>query len=299
MNECFYRGLFLLTVGFASLSRVPAGELNPGAAYAQVYERATNRFAEMALFTPKEPDPSGMSFALAPLILQEISAPVSRSEIPDRFGELELTRHQLRVKVSQPTVYFRADVTRIYKQPHARWTYVWFYPAHRDEPGKAGVEGQGIRLTLDSSGKPAVWEVLSDASGAALIFVSRAVEEAARAQYGQPLPGRIYAVERSLTNSAGVVVPRVIEDGPVAMGPIVYLISGTRSVATLICRCMPAQAAHLTSTTHYRLQSLEESELDHTAANASEPGGRARPAPPRLPTDDKSLDLVLRLPSAF
>jgi len=48
----------------------------------------------------------------------------------------------------------------------------------------------------------------------------------------------------------------VIDDGPVAMGPIVYLIAGTHSVSTLICRCMPAQAGKILSTSSYELLPL-------------------------------------------
>jgi hypothetical protein len=38
------------------------------------------------------------------------------------------------------------------------------------------------------------------------------------------------------------------------MGPIIYLNAGTRAVSTVICRCMPAQARKLASTSTYDLQ---------------------------------------------
>ena len=55
-----------------------------------------------------------------------------------------------------------------------------------------------------------------------------------------------------------VIVARVIEDGPVPMGPIVYLSAGTRQVSTLICRCMPAQARKLLATRTYDLLPFQE-----------------------------------------
>src|SRR5512143_4089936 len=47
---------------------------------------------------------------------------------------------------------------------------------------------------------------------------------------------------------------RALDDSPVVMGPIVYLSAGSRAVSTLICRCMPAQAKKLVSTSTYDLQ---------------------------------------------
>jgi hypothetical protein len=116
-----------------------------------------------------------------------------------------------------------------------------------------GLALQGVRMTLNSAGRPAVWEVLADSSGVEVIFVSRSLESAALAEFGKPPPGRRYAVERGLEESSGVVVARVIEDGPIAMGPMVYLSAGSRSVSTLICRCMAAQAKQLVETKNYEL----------------------------------------------
>ena len=77
---------------------------------------------------------------------------------------------------------------------------------------------QGIRITLNSAGQPAIWEVLADGSGAELIFVSQSLEAAALAEFGKPLPGRRYAIERSVEEAPSVVVARVIDDGPMAHG---------------------------------------------------------------------------------
>ena len=113
---------------------------------------------------------------------------------------------------------------------------------------------QGIRITLDARSQPAAWEVLTDTSGLRLIFVSQSLEAAAAAEFGKPLQGRRYAIERDLGQAPGVVVPRVVDDGPVAMGPIVYLCEGTRNVSTVICRCMPAQTGDSTQSPRSRDQ---------------------------------------------
>jgi hypothetical protein len=60
-------------------------------------------------------------------------------------------------------------------------------------------------------------------------------------------------VERSLSDAPDIVVPRVIDDPPAVMGPILYLRAGTRDVATLICRCMDSQAKSLAGQSFYEL----------------------------------------------
>ena len=133
---------------------------------------------------------------------------------------------------------------------------------------------QGIRITLNSAGQPVIWEVLADSSGAELFFVSQNLEAAAMAEFGKPLPGRRYAIERSVEAAPDVVVARVIDDGPVAMGPIVYLSAGTRAVSTLICRCMPAQARKLLATSTYDLAAIPGrfDELAHHAGKSDVTG---------------------------
>jgi hypothetical protein len=75
-------------------------------------------------------------------------------------------------------------------------------------------------------------------------------------EFGPPLPGRTYSVERSLADAPKVVVARVLDDGPMPMGPMVYLSAGSRNVSTVLCRCMRAQAKNLAGTYTYELTPL-------------------------------------------
>ena len=152
-------------------------------------------------------------------------------------------------------------------------------------------------MTLDSSGAPKIWEILADASSAKLIFVSQTIEAAALEQSGPPLPGRRYGVERRIEDCPNIVVPRVIEDGPAVMGPIVYLSADTRSVTTVICSCMPAQARQLASTINYRLVPFDGSPFLLSKSKTS------RREPNLLwfesGTTGSGLQKMLRLPSSF
>lgn len=132
-------------------------------------------------------------------------------------------------------------------------TYVWFSPDADKTPSRTL---QGVRLTLNARGEPVIWEVLRDNSGAHLVFAAQSLETAARKAFGPPLPGRRFAVENDIAESPRVVVARVIDDGPVPMGPVVHLRAGTENVATLICRCMTVQTRQVVTNELYELRPL-------------------------------------------
>ncbi len=299
MNARMVRSLLLAgliaPLAFASTARNSPQER----AYAPIYAQATNRMDGVVLFKPKEPRTDNLNFTLAPLILQEVSGPQEASRNPDRFGKLEFDGEKARLDSSQPVVYFTLDAVLLHGQAHARATYLWFYSIQGRERTGGPLPAQGVRITLDSSGRPGLWEMLADASGAAVVFASQSLEADARAQYGPPLPGRRFCVEPGLKESPKVVVARVVDDGPVPMGPMVYLRRGTRCVSTLTCRCMPAQAAHLMGTQVYTLVPVAGSPAEPWAAGAGLMGKAPAPPWPRFPSDQKSLDSWLRLPRTF
>ena len=314
--------LSLCAWGCANLPVDPArGTLS----HTEIYQRATNEFAEAVFFKPAEPTISDLTSSLAPLILQEV---ISRKETQhglDRFGTLSLSNGVPVLDRSRPAVYWQADSIELRGRAHTRFSYIWGYSTGADgrkrRPGpdnramnlvgtrwntslpgvqaEVSVALQGIRITLNAAGQPVIWEVLADSSGADLIYVSRNLEAAAVAEFGQPLPGRRYTIECGLEAAPNVIVARIIEDGPVAMGPIVYLTAGSRAVATVICRCMTAQAKRLLGTSVYDLvpcQSVAaQSFLTQVRAQAE---GRTAFWPGDQP-DGNPLEKRLRLPAGF
>lgn len=229
---------------------------------AELVSRATNHFARARLIKPTEPKLNEAVSTLLPWLMQEIGSntnlpPGISSLTPDAFGLLTESNGVLSVDTSRPAIYGISESIELQGKRHARFTYLWFYHVGAAKGSPESSPSQGVRITLDTQGQPAVWEVLAHASGASLLFVSHSVETAAAAEFGRPLPGRRHAIERSLAEAPEVVIARVIEDGPVPMGPFVYLEAGTRSVTTVICRCMPVQADKLVATTMYDLLSLD------------------------------------------
>jgi hypothetical protein len=294
---------FCLAVLLFALPRGPrpalAEDIPPVPRYAEVYGRATNSFAEAVFFKPVEGRSSELSFELAPLIIQEVKE-TPRAVIlgRDRFGSLSLTNGLLALAGARPAVYASLDAAQLNGKPHLRLTYLWCYRLEPGRPG-AGLPVQGIRITLDAAGNPAVWEVLAEDSGAELIFVSQNLEAAAVAQFGKPLPGRRYALERSVTQAPRVIVARVLEDAPVAMGPIVYLRAGTRSVSTVICRCMAAQVKGLAATSAYELRFCQGASADPLLAPLKTRAGNHTAFWPGDEPAGNRLERCLRLPAGF
>ncbi len=277
------RWLALLT-GVMSVT-LPA--LGAGFDRAAIYEKATNLIRAVAYLKPAEVVSNRVETQLAPLVLQQVREGANLE--PLRFGTLQPGNV---VDVSRPAIYFRLDSAAISGRVHPQITYCWFYPPTKAAPRRLRV--QGVRITLDAHGQPAIWEMLTDASGARLMFVSRALEIQARSEYGPPQANRRFSVERAAARE--VVVPRIVEDGPVPMGPMVYLAAESADPLTLACRCMPAQASSILSQQTYVL-------LDLTGAPALEqtqpdlhPGLAFRPG---APEPARGLEEILRLPRSF
>jgi hypothetical protein len=259
----------------------------------------TNEFAEACFFKPAEAKTNELAFTLAPLILQEVTLATEPLSRQDRFGTLSLSNGLLALDHSRPAIYWQADAVRLIGKEYVRFAYLWCYSPDAAGQGESALALQGIRITLDCAGQPAIWEVLADNSGAELIFVSQSLEAAALAEFGKALPARRYAIERSVEEAPNVVVARVIDDGPVAMGPFVYLSAGARVVSALICRCMPAQARKLLATGIYDLLPFQSGSTPSLIAQARALSNERTAFWPGGSMGEERLEKCLRLPGAF
>jgi hypothetical protein len=277
--------------------------------YTNLYQRAVVAFEAANYMKPAETNAEDLTFKLAPLLMQEVVSGQSQAAVGldglatesgrrgDQLGALVISNGTVTFDGSRPTIYSELATISIHGKPHIQATYLWFYSVAQPASSNSALISQGIRLTLDSGGKPAIWEAMADTSGAQEIFVSESLESAVRAKFGPPLPGRRYAVERSVDEAPAVVVARVIDDGPIPMGPFVYLSAGTHCVNTVLCRCMPPQVRSLRSTLTYEL-----------APSKDLPFGQQIPtiSPPELAFSrlgdgalHKPLEDSLRLPDGF
>ena len=242
----FGPGILLVVALTTSCAVTPP--LAPQTRVATIQNRVTAVFTNAVLFKPKE---SGLdqplAVQLAPLLIWEANTPP-----PEAARALTV----------------QAGITLLNNRWHRQFTYRW--------------DDQGFRVTLDSADAPVIWEILQDSTGAEIIYVAQSLEVAALREFGPALPSRKFSVERSRAESPDIVVANVIADGPVPMGPILYLQARNRDVTALICRCMPAQFKNLLATQEYEL---------------------GQPNPPGSGPSDgfpaKPLDQRLRLPRQF
>lgn len=257
-----------------------------------IYHRAELRFASANLFKPRENPEEGLHRTLAPLFLYE-------SEDPDNPAWAACARPGpifpgLQTNVTTPdgpVVHAAFDEVFLSGQARPRVNFLWLQP-QPSETGQRAYTTQGIRIVLNSAGKPAITEVLRDSSQARILFVNASLEAAAGAAQGPALPGRRFAVERSLEEAPDTVVARVLEDGPVPMGPILYVKAGTADLATVICRCMPSQVQGVGRSEDYDLVLLDPARSSDTRAFDSMTRGLAS-----TPIDE--LERRLRLPPTF
>jgi hypothetical protein len=225
------------------------------ASRARVYDRTDRDFESGLLWRPEEGEESPQR-ALAPLWVEQVSS----DGVPDG---------------AQPIVRFSSGVTRLAGREHTTWTYAW-YP-------RGGAATQGLRMTLGSDGFPLIYEVLRDSAGARLIFVDAALEERAARDHGAALPGRRFAVERSVEEAPRVVVGGLLEPGPIPMGPFVYLWETTADVNLVLCRCMPSRVDAILESRPYRLEAMPDGGAGPEWLD--EGSGASLDAFLRLPTD--------------
>jgi hypothetical protein len=315
-----FRWCWLLAAGMGVLPPLSsAAEVRPRS----LYDGDTVMFERAQLIKPQQTALFSRANTLAPLIIQEVlteAAPHSAGSSPGF-----LPRY----------VHFQPSAAVINGRPHEQMTYWWSHDpiqasgshARRDQPRSpplfrggaqlllhanvpsplrpAGLIDQGehaspvqaVRLTMDAGGAPVIYEWFGGSGSIEQIFVTQSIEAAAHAEFGPPLPGRRHAVEASLDVAPHVVVPRVLDDPPDIMGPILYLRAAAHTLATLICRCMDAQARELVGQGLYELVPAAPSRNTSDAT-------RLEAAFPRWLREDFSnqtnrLSRSLRLPADF
>jgi len=202
---------------------------------AAIYSRSNTWFTNVVIWKPVENDAatatdpaSKLANVFLPLIVQELA---------DTNTHAHGTSPLIAVGIQN----MRASVAaaNIGGQPRMQVAYRWTM-ASSVGPG-AAVKHHEIRITIGSDGLPAFWEVRGDASRPQEVYAAQAVELKAAAAFKGSLPGRMFSLEPATNSIPSVVVPRVLQDGPVPMGPIIF-VNQHGEIATLICRCMPSPA---------------------------------------------------------
>jgi hypothetical protein len=266
MSVSGFNGFAVLAVliQLAMIIHLPAAS---GSDLSEPVHRAERKLGNVHYLKPAEAE-TGMVSNLAPLLfLEDTRSRTNLAEYADRPGTLAPNSSRRRLDMSRTTVYHSTSTFSAGSQVFAQITYEWLYPVI-EKKGKAltRLKWQGIRLTLNSHGHPVIWEVLKETEQRQVLFVARSLEEKAKAKFTNACPDRHFIIESPLETAPRTVVAGILEDGPVPMGPAVYLEQGTRDIATILCRCMPPQSTNVLTTSSYTLAPRPEAGLNAPGA---------------------------------
>jgi len=224
----------------------------------ELYARAQASFARAVLYKPEQPSTGLLEPALSPLIVQQVAGKGASAEPLSGIGLVYVapdgSRH---VDASQPTVYVDRRNGFVAGEIRAQTVFSWCQEVALSEDTST-VVCRGLRGTYGSEGFPLVWEVLDPWLEADVIFVSETTESRAEAQYPALAAGRRYHVERALSPQEDAVVAGVLDDGPIPMGPYIYLDARRGEVTTVLCRCMASQVNEFVATTTYRIEPFSQ-----------------------------------------
>ena len=234
-------------------------------------ENAEIRFTGARIFVPSGSDRKSPEYLLAPIIVHE-TLNGSRTGHPGWQGD----------EKKNPLVYLARSVVEIHGVAHPQLIYSWRYGDSAKTAETANGTVRILRMTLDSSGYPAIYEILAGNGELATVHVSRGLEQESSQEHGKPLPGRKYSVE----SGPGIKVAGLVEDGPLALGPLVFVSLDGKRVVTLSCRCSPSRIDKVDESLNYDL-------LPITKADGGENG-----IPDILPPTDQTLG-ALRIPRKF
>lgn len=250
------------------------------AAHDEIRARALVEFDQALYFKPRSGSGAGRVWDYAPLIVQQFRG--SETGGPNSFTTLGMGMPMPAAEGEAPqplggntdslAVYSGVAHITINGVRYEQVMYLWWYRSEPQAASSHATAGQprgpaainprmrGVRITLGADGFPIVWEALTNQYRDRLLFVSESAERAAHEVFGGPLTGRRFSIEASLEEAPDVLVVRLVADGPVPMGPYVYLSETGLAVTTMLCRCSPSQFRRTVQEVSYDLLPLDSLE---------------------------------------
>ncbi len=205
------------------------------------------RFAKGVLFKPSM-EVAADDVWMAPLIVSEVQDG-SDGPIPAPFGTLIAGEaNQARIDCAQPAVYSFTDMVELGGSLYPRAAHLWFY----ESSPSATIALSCVEVVSNEDAEPVLWHVFDSLrSDKDAVYVAKSVEQEAEREHGARLDGAALSVELP-NNSSPVIVPRLLDDGPEPMGPMVYVAAEPHHVAAVACRCMGSQVEEILDARFYR-----------------------------------------------
>ncbi len=219
----------------------------------EIVEQTKRKYAKARFCKPQKLDPAQAAHEFAPLIVEELK----ETENPPT-PKMGMVDNRDRTLFQGATVYFQAGTVHAGDQKLEQIYFLWAYPGGLRSCFVWGAHIRGMRVVLGADGMPLLWEALRDGNEDRIFFVAQSLENAAKRQFGAPLLGRHFAIERSIQDAPRIFVASILDDGPVPMGPYVYVDSSTeRNITSMHCRCSPSQFEEAVQTMEYQLLPAE------------------------------------------
>jgi hypothetical protein len=198
-------------------------------------------FEQFLVFERGETYEDGMLSAFSPTIIQQWPTSPPYEPRVDLFGSVYLagnpSRIEVKIATDQPAVYGYTSEAKINGRRHKQLVYVWWYPERppmkANDPAAGRIDGDTMRITLDSRGRPAIIEILQACGCGHLVFVAERIEKAAQAEFGGALPGKSFAVEKDVPGKRDLIVGGQFEAGSGAARPVVHVMAGVHSITTV------------------------------------------------------------------
>jgi hypothetical protein len=243
-----------------------------------VIERAGREFSRVRFLKPAQSE-GAIEQKLAPLIVEELA--MHEPQPPSMIG---LEDHlDGRRNASRRPIYFDTREVSLGGRRLPLVTYLWFYEAPSADPmdpGPTPLLARGIRILLGEDDQPMLWQALTEPSEIQVFYVAQSLESNAAKARGTPSPHRRYAIEKAKEETPATVVVNLVDDGPVPMGPYVYIEANEeRPVATVHCRCSPSRFSEVVENVGYELVPVESMNAER-AGNVAPVDLRKVLAPP-------------------
>ncbi|MCA9310188.1 MAG: hypothetical protein KDA21_03225 [Phycisphaerales bacterium] len=166
----------------------------------------------------------------------------------------------VRIATDEPAVFARVEHPMYNGVPTKSLVYVFWYPERpvgSIEKGK--IDGGILRITLDQQGQPAVFEYSQPCGCFHGVFVSRDLEDRARAQFSELEEHRLYAVEPALEGDDWVVrdLVEVLPGGRITL----YMSAGKHFCEAMHYEANAPEAELFAASEAYDLRPYEELEM--------------------------------------
>lgn len=238
----------------AAIGQTPQDQDSPDrSAYVR---RAVREFDKAVFYKPRVEGVEAEVGALAPLIVREVSGEAAEPAAPQWLKAVAFENwFRPNQEAHKPTVYYETGTLTIAGIEYDVITYTWFDVA--TSPPVTEPKPRKLTTVIGHDDFPILWEFehMLGPPRPRLLFVSASLERQAADEFRR---GRRHDVEWTFDVAPGAIIVRVIEDGPIPMGPYVYLDAVSGDVTTLLCRCSPSQVREFVEEGFYDLRPMEQ-----------------------------------------